>query len=112
MPGLLLHVGAITNCVHQTGVVTATPLQPPRVFLNGTLPALGAADPQVVAGCAFTVGSKPQPCVIVRTEVAARVKVNGQPAAILTPLAMCYSVDQIAQGPPNALATQTRVVAT
>ncbi len=112
MPGLLLHVGAITTCVHQTGLVTATPLNVPRVFVNGALPVLGAADLQLVAGCAFMVGTKPQPCVMVRAEPAVRVLVGGQPAVILTPLTMGYSVEQIPQGPPNSLATQKRVVAT
>jgi hypothetical protein len=40
-----------------------------------------------------------------------KVLINGQPAAILTPATLCFSVEQILQGPPNSAATQTKVVA-
>lgn len=112
MPGLLLHVGAVTACVHQAPVPPKPPATP-RVFVNGAVPVLSIVDLMIPAGCPFTVpGPKPQPCVRVQVEPAARVMVMGQPAAILTPTAMCLSVEQIPQGPPNALATQKRVIAT
>ncbi len=115
MPGLLLHVGAITTCVHQAPVPPKPPATP-RVFVNGAMPVLSILDLMIPAGCPFTVPAgpapKPQPCVRVQVEPAARVMVMGQPAAILTPTAMCFSVEQIPQGPPNSLATQKRVIAT
>jgi hypothetical protein len=113
MPGLLLHVGAITNCFHQTGVVSASPVSPPRVMVNDVQPVLTISDLHKVVGCLFTVpGPKAQPCVTVRVEAATRVMVNGQPVAILTPAALCLSAEQVPQGIPNSAATQKRVIAT
>lgn len=110
MPGLLLHVGGITNCFHQMGMITVSPMSP-RVMLNGQV-ALTMSDLHTVAGCLFTVGTKPQPCVTVRVEPATRVSIGGRPAALLTPAALCLSAEQIPQGIPISTATQKRVVAT
>lgn len=112
MPGFLLHVGAITNCFHQTGAVTPALINPPRVMVNGTQQVLTMPEMLTVAGCLFNVSGSPHPCVLVRIEAAARVKINGQPAAILTPAAMCVAADQAPQGIPNSLPTQKRVIAT
>lgn len=117
MPGFLVHIGAITNCTH-AGPVTANPSGTPRVFVNAAQPVLTITDLHKVAGCPFQApaptpsGTKPQPCVLVRVEPATRVFINGQPAAILTPAAICQSIEQIPQGPPNSSAIQKRVIAT
>jgi hypothetical protein len=117
MPGFLVHIGALTNCPH-AGAVTAPPPAPPRVFVNVGQAVLTMANPLTVAGCPFQVpaptpsGTKPQPCVTVRVQPATRVFINGQPAALLTPQTLCYSVEQLPQGPPNSAATQKRVIAT
>jgi hypothetical protein len=111
MPGFLAHVGAITNCIHITGAVIPTITSPPRVFVNGAQQVLTIKDPLTVAGCLFIVALKPQPCVLVRLEPSTRVFVNGAPALILTPLAMCFSAEQAPQGPPLAIPIQKRVVA-
>jgi hypothetical protein len=115
MPGLLVHIGAITNCTH-TGTVTTPPPSPPRVFVNFTQAVLTIKEIHAVAGCPFQipvgVGTKPQPCITVCVQPAKRVLVNGVPAAIYTPATLCYSVEQIPQGPPNAIPIQKRVIAT
>ena len=115
MPGFLVHVGAIINCPH-TGTVTAPPPSPPRVFVNGVQAVLTIKELHAVAGCPFQipvgVGTKPQPCVTVRVEPATRVFVNGVPAAILTPAAICQSAEQILQDQPNSSPIQKRVLAT
>jgi hypothetical protein len=117
MPGLLVHVGAIISCTH-TGPVTANSSGPPRVFVNLTQPVLSINDLHKVAGCPFQApaptpsGTKPQPCVLVSLEPATRVLINGTPAAILTPAAICQSIEQIPQGPPNSSPIQKRVIAT
>jgi hypothetical protein len=114
MPGLLVHVGAIINCFHPPGTVTANTTGPPRVLVNkGVQQVLTTKELHKVAGCPFQVPGTPklQPCVTVRLEPATRVFVNGEPAVILTPAAMCYSVEQIPQGPPNSSPIQTRVIA-
>jgi hypothetical protein len=115
MPGLLVHVGAITNCLH-AGAVTASPSPSTRVFINGAQAVLTIADLHTVAGCPFQIpvglGTKPQPCVLVKLEAATKVLINGTPVAILTPIAIGQSAEQIPQGPPNSSAIQKRVIAT
>jgi hypothetical protein len=112
MPGLLLHVGGITNCFHVTGIVTATPKPPPRVFVSG-MPVLSILDLHKVAACLFTVpGPKPQPCMLVKVDPAVRVRVNNVAAALLTPAAVCLSAEQAPQGVPVSTPTQKRVIAT
>lgn len=115
MPGLLIHQGALIQCPHQ-GVIAAPPPAPPRVFVNGGQAVVSVKEIHTVAGCIFQVPAgpttKPQPCVKVLLESATRVLVNGFPAVILTPTALCQSVEQIPQGPPNSSPIQTRVIAT
>jgi hypothetical protein len=109
MPGPILHVGALITCPHQGAV--ASPPTNTRVFVGGSL-ALTALDIVTVAGCVFTVPvAKPQPCVTVKMIPSTKVLINGQAAAILTPATLCFSAEQIPQGPPNSSATQTRVIA-
>lgn len=108
MPGFLLHVGAAAICPHggQVSVISTNA----RVLVNG-LPVATLADAYVIAGCAFTVpGPKPQPCVKVQwLAPATRILVNGQPPILHTSAGLCLSAEQIPQGPPTVLATQTRV---
>jgi len=111
MPGFILHQNALTTCPH-LGSIQVVPPAPPRVFVSG-MPALTVANVPTVIGCTFTLpGPKPQPCVRVQVTPAARVFINAQPAAILTPTVLCLSAEQAPQGPPNSLATQKRVFAT
>jgi hypothetical protein len=112
MPGFLVHIGGIATCFHVSGIVTPTVINPPRVKINGVQQVLTTPELLTVAGCLFNISGGPHPCVLIRVEAAARVKINGQPAAILTPLALCVAADQAPQGIPNALANQKRVIAT
>lgn len=112
MPGFLLHVGGIINCFHQSGLVVPQIMNPPRVVVNGSQQVLSVNELLTVAGCLFNVAGGPHPCVLVRVEAATRVKINSQPAAILTPAALCLAADQAPQGIPNSAATQKRVIAT
>lgn len=107
MPGPLVHAGALLTCPHQ-GAVTVVPSNT-RVLLGG-MPAVNALDVHTIIGCTFTVANKPQPCVTVRLEASKRVLIAGQPAVILTPLAQCYSAENVPQGPPNAGGIQHRVM--
>jgi len=108
MPGFLFHVGATAICPHG-GQVTVIP-SGPRVMVNG-MPAATVADLCLVAGCAFTLpGPKPQPCVKVQwLAPSARILINGQPALMQTSTGLCLSAEQIPQGPPTIVMTQTRV---
>jgi hypothetical protein len=111
MPGPLLHVGAQAICPHAAGQITAIPASP-RVLVSGQ-PVVTVADQFLIAGCPFTVGTKPQPCMSVRWLVpAARVLVNGSPALLQTSVGLCVSADQIPAGPPTVVAVQPRVIGT
>jgi uncharacterized Zn-binding protein involved in type VI secretion len=107
VPGFLLHVGATAICPHG-GQVTIIPSSP-RVLVSGQ-PVATLADTTLVAGCAFTVGPKPQPCIKVQWIAGAvRVLIGGQPALLQTSLGLCLSAEQIPAGPPTVVAGQVRV---
>ena len=110
MPGPVLHTGASANCPHG-GVITIV-VASPRVQVSG-MPAAVLTDQGLVAGCAFMVGNKPQPCVTTKWIVGAtRVTANGVPLLINPCVALCFSADQIPGGPPVIASSQTRVIAT
>lgn len=70
-------------------------------------------DTHTVSGCAFTVGTKPQPCVLVRWVTGATVgKINGTPILLQSSVGMCFSAEQIPQGPAVVVATQATVTGT
>jgi len=106
----LLHVGATAMCPHG-GQVSITPTNQ-RVSVGGQ-PVAVMADTCLVAGCAFMVGTKPQPCMKVQWLVpATRVTIGGQPALLQSSSGLCLSADQIPAGPPNVVVTQMRVTGT
>lgn len=108
MPGLLFHFGASAICPHGGQVSTISTNT--RVMVSGQ-PVATFGDTYLIAGCAFTVPpGKPQPCIKVQWLVpATRVLVNGQPVILQTSAGICQSPEQIPQGPPVIVATQTRV---
>lgn len=111
MSGFLLHTGASVMCPH-AGNVSATATNT-RVKVGGQTVVV-QSDTFTVAGCPFQVpigtGTKPQPCVRVQWVTAAtRVKVGGQPVLLQTSSGLCQSAEQIPQGSPNVVTTQTRV---
>lgn len=64
-------------------------------------PALLLTDQHPVTGCPFTVGPKAQPCVLIRWLVGATVtRVRGIPVLLQTSVGLCFSAEQIPQGPP------------
>jgi hypothetical protein len=110
VPGQIVNVGATAMCPHggQVSIVSSNT----RVMLGGQ-PAATFADNYLIAGCAFAVGPKPQPCIKVQWLVpAARVLVNHQPVILQNSTGLCLSAEQIPQGPPNVVVTQLRVKAT
>lgn len=107
MPGSLVHVGATAICPHggQITVIAASP----RVRVAGQ-PAATASDQFPIAGCPFTVPSKPQPCLTTRWLVPSlRVRIGGQPAVLQSSTGLCQSAEQIPQGPPTVVVVQPRV---
>ncbi len=71
-------------------------------------PALLVTDVHSVVGCPFTVpGPKYQPCVTVRWMVGAtQTRVNSIPVLLQNSVGLCYSAEQIPQGPPVVAQTQ------
>jgi uncharacterized Zn-binding protein involved in type VI secretion len=107
MPGFLVHVGATAICPHG-GQVSVIPGNP-RVLVNG-MPVATLSDLYLVAGCAFSVGPKPQPCVkVLWLAPATRVLAGGQPVILQASAGISQSAEQIPQGPPTVISTQTRV---
>ncbi len=106
MPGPLLHVGASVLCLHGG---TATPTTPnPRVVVSGQ-PTVLMSVPYAIAGCPFTTGTNPLPCVTAQwTVAAARVMSNGQPLILMDSQAVCTP-----NGTPLVpVIAQTRVIGT
>ena len=101
--------GASLNCPHG-GKATIVP-SAPRVLVAGQPLAL-LNDVTMVAGCAFAVGPKPQPCVkILWLAGTTRVLAAGRPVLVQAATGLCQSVEQIPQGPPMIVPGQARVMA-
>lgn len=111
MPGFLVTTAASVICTHGASVSVVSGNA--RVKAGGAYVAV-LSDTGTVSGCPFQVpvgaGTKPQPCTTVRFLVAAtRVRIGGQPALLQASSGICQSVEQIPQGPPTVVSTQTRV---
>jgi len=86
MPGFLLHLGAVVQCMH--GGLAQPTVPNPRVRVSGQ-PIVMQAAPFVVAGCPF-VPPNPGPCVTAQWIVGAiRVKANGIPVLLQDSKAVC-----------------------
>lgn len=87
MPGFLLHQTATVLCLHGG---QAQPTAPnPRVLLGGQ-PVVTQTAPHVVAGCPFTTGGSPQPCVTAQWVTGAtRVFAGGAPVLLQDSQAVC-----------------------
>jgi hypothetical protein len=74
-------------------------------------PMLLLTDIHTVSGCPFQVpigtGTKPQPCVIVRWSAGAtQTMVSRTPVLLQTSVGICFSAEQIPQGPPVVVSVQ------
>jgi hypothetical protein len=106
----VFHVGASAMCPHGGQVTTAPGAA--KVLVGGQ-PAATMGDTYTVAGCAFMVGTKPQPCVKVQwLAPAVRVLIGGQPAILSTSSGLCQSAEQIPAGPPSVANTQMKAMGT
>jgi uncharacterized Zn-binding protein involved in type VI secretion len=104
----VFHVSAVATCPHQSGQIS-TIVSNPRVKVSGQAVAT-LSDQYLIAGCVFTVGPKPQPCIKVQWLTGAtRVKVNGNPVVLQSSPGLCKSAEEIPQGPPSIKVTQQRV---
>jgi hypothetical protein len=85
--GQALDSGATVMCMHGG---TATPTMPdPRVKVGGS-PVTTQSAPWTVAGCPFTPGPSPVPCVTASFVTASlRVKAGGVPILLSDSQAVC-----------------------
>lgn len=90
-------------CAH-AGQATPTTVSP-RVTVMGQ-PIVMQPVPYTIAGCPFTTGSNPMPCVTAQwTTAATRITSNGMPVLLLDSQAICTP-----NGTPLLITvTQTRV---
>jgi hypothetical protein len=85
--GTILHSGATVLCMHG-GQATATAPNP-RVKVGGQ-PVATQPAPWTVAGCPFTTGSNPMPCVTAQWVTASlRVRAGGAPVLLSESQAVC-----------------------
>jgi hypothetical protein len=110
VPGFVVTVASLVNCLHQ-GQVKVTP-HSTRVLAGGS-PIVTVADVNVVALCSLSSVTPPSPCVRVDFTLAgsSRVFVDGQPV-VLEPLGTGAGVclGAAPQGTPVVAAVQQRVV--
>jgi hypothetical protein len=103
-----LTTASVMMCPHG-GTVQGTPASP-RAQAAGA-PLLTASDLFVIAGCSFTLGTTPHPCVTVRwVQTATRSTAGSNPTLTLASTGLCLAPDQAAQG--SVLITSTQAQAT
>ena len=101
----ILNTASTIQCPHGGTVTLSTSNTVAKA--DGS-PMLLVSDQHTVAGCPFQLPApKPRPCVTVRWLVGAtQTKVDGTPVLLQTSVGMCFSAEQIPQGPPIVVNTQ------
>jgi len=100
----ILTTSSTLICPHGGSVILQT--SNVDMMIQGA-PALLVTDLHAVAGCPFFVGPKPSPCLTVRWLVGAiQTNVHGIPVLLQTSIGLCFSAEQIPQGPPVILQVQ------
>lgn len=104
MPGNFLTTLSQIQCPHGGQAVLLTSNTQVRVD-NGFV--LLESDVHPIAGCPFTVGPKYSPCVRIQWSAgAARVKIQGTPALVVSSIGQCLGAEGAIQG--VALVAQTQ----
>ncbi len=112
MPIPILTTASTVQCPHG-GSVTLTTSNSLSTVAGS--PMLLLTDVHTVSGCPFQIpigtGTKPQPCVTVRWTVGAQLtKINGTPVLLQSSIGLCYSAEQIPQGPPVVVNVQQQAL--
>jgi hypothetical protein len=96
MPGRILTTGSQVMCPHG-GSATLSSANAKAGAASGK--ALLATDVHTVSGCAFTIGTKPSPCIQIRWSAAAgKVKAGGTAVLLESSVGTCYSPESAPQG--------------
>ena len=104
----LLNVQSSVQCPHGGTVQLITTNA--RVKADGAF-VLVVGDTAVVAGCAFTIGVKPSPCVLVQWIVGAGLAKAGTAVLNESAIGLCQSPEGAPQGIALINQTQTKVTA-
>ena len=111
MADYLIDVNATVQCPHGTGRAQINSANT-RVKVEGQPVAL-LDDAFLVSGCAFMVGTKPQPCVKLEWSTPAkRLRIGGKQVLLKSSQAQGQSAEKISQGPASLVKTQQRVKGT
>jgi hypothetical protein len=108
----ILTTASTVQCPHAGSVQLSTSN---TVAKADGAPLLLVTDIHTVSGCPFQVpigtGTKPQPCVTVMWQVGAtQTKVNSTPVLLRTSVGLCFSAEQIPQGPPVVVNVQQKAL--
>jgi len=102
MPGRILTTGSTVQCPHG-GMAQLTTADVKVSAASGK--ALLESDVHPVTGCAFTIGTKPSPCLRIEWSAGATsLQSGGTPILLESSLGTCYSPENAPQG--LALVTQ------
>ena len=95
MPAILQQ-GCMIQCPH--GGMVSVVCTNMKVKVGGAF-ALLASDVYLVAGCAFMVGPKPQPCLTVEWQMPSTMfKIGGQAVLLESSIGICKSPESAPQG--------------
>jgi hypothetical protein len=106
MAAHFLTTTSVLSCPH-SGTVTASTANT-RVKAAGQ-PIVRSTDTFTIAGCTFTIGPTPHPCVRVRWDVhAEHHTAQGDPSLTLESVGLCLAADGATQGTVVISSTQAR----
>jgi hypothetical protein len=109
MPGKVLTTGSQVKCPHG-GSATLSTANAKASPASGK--ALLESDIHTVAGCAFTIGTKPSPCIRIQWSAgAAKLKATGTPVLVESSVGMCYSAEGAPQGTALVVQADAKVSA-
>lgn len=107
MGAQILDLNCTIQCPHG-GRATAVPGNN-KVKVGGSY-ALLATDMMTIAGCPFTTGSNPMPCLTIQwTAPAMRDSVSGTPVLLQTSVGLCLNAMNLPQGTAIVSGVQTKV---
>jgi hypothetical protein len=107
MPGKILTRSSTIMCPHggQANLITTNS----KTSANRSL-ALLESDIHTVAGCTFTAGSKPSPCLRIEwSSGASKVTVDGTKVLVQSSIGKCLNSEGADQGVATIVNTQQKV---
>lgn len=106
MATYFLTTTSVLLCPHGGTVTSSTTNS--RVRAEGN-PVVRSTDTSTIAGCPYTIGPAPHPCVRVQWDVhAERHRSQGDPSLTLESVGFCLSAEGGAQGTVVISSTQSR----